>query len=93
MRKISRKTSNGATIPNVLPTLQATDDLSLLNPALLKRLQLARAINVSGRSVDNLVARHMIPCVRISPRCVRFDLQAVLKALRKFEVRESGRES
>jgi len=91
MRKISRKTSNGATIPNVLPTLQATDDLSLLNPALLKRL--ARAINVSGRSVDNLVARHMIPCVRISPRCVRFDLQAVLKALRKFEVRESGRES
>ena len=91
MKQTSKKPRNGAAIPNVLPPLQAVDDLALLNPALLKRPQLAKAINVSPRSVDNLVARHMIPCVRISRRCVRFDLRAVLRALSKFEIREAGR--
>jgi hypothetical protein len=86
MRKTSKKPRNGAAIPNVLLPLQAANDL-----ALLKRPQLARAINVSPRSVDNLVARRMIPCVRISRRCVRFDLRDVLAALKRFEIREAGR--
>jgi hypothetical protein len=91
MKNTSKSPRNGAAIPNVLPPLQAVDDLALLNPALLKRPELARAINLSSRSVDNLVARKMIPVIRISPRCCRFDLQAVLRALKRFEVREAGR--
>jgi hypothetical protein len=58
--------------------------------ALLKRRQLARAINTSVRTVDNLQRFKKIPCIKISPRCVRFHLPSVLAALRKFEVKEAG---
>jgi hypothetical protein len=73
-------------VPNVLVPLTATDDM-----ALLKRPQLARALNVSPRSVDNFVARKIIPKIQISARCVRFDLGAVIRALKRFEVKEAGR--
>jgi hypothetical protein len=56
--------------------------------ALLKRNQLARALNASSRSVDNWQRQKKIPYIKISPRCVRFYLPAVLAALRKFEVKE-----
>ena len=73
-------------IPNVLVPLSAADD-----SALLKRLQLARAINVSARTVDNWQRQKKIPFIRISTRCVRFHLPSVLAALRRFEVKEAGR--
>jgi len=80
----TRKPRNPARVPNVLVPLSATNEL-----ALLKRPQLARAINVSPRSIDNFVARKIIPAIRISARCVRFHLPSVLAALRKFEVKEA----
>jgi len=60
------------------------------NPALLKRPQLARAINTSTRTVDNLQRKRIIPCIRLSRRCIRFDLSAVLHALKKLEVKAVG---
>ncbi len=57
-------------------------------PALLKRLQLARAINVSARTVDNWQKKKKIPFLKLGTRCVRFHLPSVLAALRKFEIRE-----
>jgi len=83
-QKTTNKTHNAARVPNVLVPLSVSDDL-----ALLKRPQLARAINVSPRSIDNFVARKIIPAIRISARCVRFHLPSVLAALRKFEVKEA----
>ena len=59
------------------------DELGLVN----KRV-VARAASVSVRSVDNFVARRLIPVVRITPRCVRFHLPSVLAALRKLEIKE-----
>jgi hypothetical protein len=58
------------------------------DPALLNRNQLARAISVSPRTVDNLQHQKKIPCIKISKRCVRFYLPAVLNALRRFELKE-----
>ena len=81
-----KKTHNAPPIPNVLVPLCAADD-----PALLKRPQLARAINVSARTVDNWQKQKRIPYLKLSARCVRFHLPSVLAALRKFEVREAGR--
>jgi hypothetical protein len=49
-------------IPNVLVPLAADDER-----ALLKRLELARAISVSPRTVDNLQRQKKIPFIRISP--------------------------
>jgi hypothetical protein len=81
----SPKAHKGPSIPNVLVPLSATDDL-----ALLKRPQLARAINVSPRTVDNWQKQKRIPFLKLSARCVRYHLPSVLAALRKFEVKEAG---
>ena len=86
MQNRTNETHHVASTPNVLVPLSVHDDL-----ALLKRPQLARAINVSPRTIDNFVARKIILTIRISARCVRFDLGAVLKALKRFEVKEAGR--
>ena len=67
------------------PMSQA-DDL-----ALLKRLQLAKAVNVSARTIDNWQKQKRIPYLKLSARCVRYHLPSVLAALRKFEIREIGR--
>lgn len=51
----------------------------------------ARALGVSKRFVQSLVARKAIPVIRLGRRCVRFDLTAVLAAVKKFEIHELGR--
>ena len=61
------------------------------NPRLLKRGQLAKALSVSARSIDNWQREKKIPFIRISPRCVLFDLARVLAALKRFEIQEAGR--
>jgi hypothetical protein len=81
----AKKLHNAPPIPNVLMPLSAADDL-----ALLKRPQLARAINVSPRTVDNWQKQKRIPFLKLSARCVRYHLPSVLAALRKFEVKEVG---
>jgi hypothetical protein len=86
MKHTSKKPRNGAAIPNVLPALQAMDDL-----VLLRRRELAHRLGLSPRSVDNLTAKKLIPYIKISPRCVRFSLEAVLRALNRLEIREAGR--
>jgi hypothetical protein len=64
----------------------ATDDRGLL-----KRPQLAKAINVSQRTLDNWQKQKRIPYLKLSARCVRYHLPSVIAALRKFEVKEAGR--
>jgi excisionase family DNA binding protein len=52
-----------------------------------KKAELARALGVSARTVDNWVARRTIPYIAVSPRMHLFDLEAVKAALRdRFEV-------
>jgi hypothetical protein len=58
---------------------------------LVKKRDVARAASVSARCVENWMAGKRIPFIRLSPRCVRFDLQRVLAALRRFEVKEVTR--
>ena len=72
---------HGSSMP--APESSADDDL-----ALLKRPQLARAVSVSPRTIDNWVAARKIPFIKLSARCIRFHLPSVLAALRRFEVRE-----
>ena len=57
-------------------------------PGLVTKKTVARALSVSCRTVETWMRGRRIPCVRLGKRCVRFDLPAVLVALRKFEIRE-----
>jgi hypothetical protein len=48
----------------------------------------ARENNISIRTVDTLMAQKKIPFIKISPRLVRFDLDAVDRALERYTVKE-----
>ena len=58
------------------------------DPALLTRKQLAKKLGLSTRSIDNLQKRRALPVCKISPRCCRYSLAAVLRALNRFTIEE-----
>lgn len=65
---------------------------SSTDPIFVKKTEAAKALGVSTRTLDNWVARRMIPYVAVSPRMHLFDLAEVKKALReKFEVSAATR--
>jgi excisionase family DNA binding protein len=45
-------------------------------------------LRVSARTIDKWVAEKKIPFFRLSPRMIRFDLNDVIAALRRFKVKE-----
>ena len=55
-------------------------------PGLVTKGAVARAVSVSCRTVETWVKARRIPVVRLGKRCVRFDLPAVLVALRRSTV-------
>jgi excisionase family DNA binding protein len=62
------------------------------DPIFVKKAEAAKALGVSTRTLDNWVARRMIPYVAVSPRMHLFDLAEVKNALReKFEVSAATR--
>ena len=67
---------------------QKSHEDSSWRAALLKKKQLAAALNLSPRSIDNLQAAKKIPVIVLSPRCCRYDLGAVLRALGRFTIEE-----
>ena len=58
---------------------------------LIRKNDLAKELNVSPRTIDNWVRQKRMPVHRFSPRLLRYDLQKVQNALRKYEVIEAGR--
>jgi excisionase family DNA binding protein len=67
--------------PKVDPILDGSERLADLK-------MVARRLGVSPRYVQTLVRRKAIPVIRLGRRCTRFDLDAVLNAVRKFEITE-----
>ena len=53
--------------------------------------QLAEVLKVSESTVRRLARDGRIPCVRLTPRLVRFNLKAVFRALNGDEAHEHGR--
>ena len=52
------------------------------------REEAAAECRVSTRTLEKWVAQKKIPFYRLSPRMVRFDLDEVAAALRRFKVKE-----
>jgi excisionase family DNA binding protein len=48
----------------------------------------AKRLGVSKRFVQSLVKAKAIPVIRLGRRCVRFDTDAVITAMKRFEVKE-----
>jgi len=58
---------------------------------LLTKDDIAKRLKLTRRGIECLVARRLIPVIRISRRCVRFSWEAVQAALARVEVKEIGR--
>jgi hypothetical protein len=57
---------------------------------LLTRRELAERLSLSMRSIDNLQRARKISYIKLSPRCIRFHLPTVMKALRAYQVKAAG---
>jgi len=55
---------------------------------LVTKRELAAILRLSPRTIENLAKRRAIPVCRLSARCVRYSLDAVLRALGRFTVNE-----
>jgi hypothetical protein len=52
------------------------------------KIDVAHENGVSVRTVDTWMSRHLIPYKKLGPRMIRFDLDAVAKALDRCTVKE-----
>ena len=57
----------------------------------LCKRELASVLGISERTIENWLAKKLIPQLRFSPRLTRFSLPKVLAALGRYEVQEVGR--
>jgi predicted DNA-binding transcriptional regulator AlpA len=57
---------------------------------LLCKREVAATCGVSERTVDDWLAKKMIPRLHLSARLIRFDLAKVLAALARYEIKEVG---
>lgn len=57
---------------------------------LLSKQELALALGVCPRTIDNWMAQKRIPFLRLSARLIKFDLERVKAALARYEVKEVG---
>ncbi len=55
------------------------------NAGLITKRELAKAVQVSGRTVENWMKAKTIPYFKIG-KSVRFNLQSVMSALEKFTI-------
>jgi excisionase family DNA binding protein len=56
----------------------------------LSKQELAIAVGVSPRTIDNWMAQKRIPFLRLSARLIKFNLERVKAALARYEVKEAG---
>jgi excisionase family DNA binding protein len=56
----------------------------------LSKQELALAVGVSPRTIDNWMAQKRIPFLRLSARLIKFNLERVKAALARYEVKEVG---
>jgi predicted site-specific integrase-resolvase len=59
-----------------------------MSPALCTKRDIAERYRVAIRTIDRWIAKGIIPVIRISPRCLRFDVARCDQALRRFCVEE-----
>ncbi len=52
-------------------------------PNIIRRQELAKRLSVSTRTIDNWMAKRLIPYIQISPRFYLYEFDAVLAALKK----------
>jgi hypothetical protein len=68
---------------NTSQPLESGGSSGFIQPALIKKKELAKRLSVSTRSIDTWVAKRLIPYIQITPRFYLFEFEVVLAALKK----------
>jgi hypothetical protein len=53
------------------------------HPTVIRKKELAKRLSVSTRTVDNWMAKRLIPYIQVTPRFYLYEFDAVLTALKK----------
>lgn len=62
---------------------QRCDTKNAKEPTLIKKKELAKRLSVSTRTIDNWVAKRVIPFIHVGPRFYIYEFDAVLAAIRQ----------
>jgi hypothetical protein len=54
-----------------------------VTPCLIRKKELAKRLSISTRTLDNWMAKRLIPYIQVSPRFYLYDYDEVLAAIRK----------
>jgi excisionase family DNA binding protein len=82
--------NEGSGTSNISANLGAATGASHSSKRMLTKRELASALNVSQRTIENWMAQRRIPSLRLSARMRRFNLNKVEAALDRYEVKEVG---
>lgn len=63
--------------------LHASGSGEISQSNIIRRQELAKRLSVSTRTIDNWMAKRLIPYIQISPRFYLYEFDAVLAALKK----------
>jgi predicted DNA-binding transcriptional regulator AlpA len=80
--KATLLTPNTLTMNSSEP-LTASGSGEISQPNIIRRQELAKRLAVSTRTIDNWMAKRLIPYIQISPRFYLYEFDAVLAALKK----------
>ena len=71
----------------LIVTRFAARDAGMPDLKLIKRTELAEKLSMPPALVKEFTRQRKIPCVRLGHRTVRYDIEAVREALKRFEVK------
>lgn len=80
--KATIPTHNARTMNSSESTMHA-DSLERGRPLVIRKKELAKRLSVSTRTIDNWMAKRLIPYIQISPRFYLYEFEAVLEAIKK----------
>ena len=63
--------------------MMASGSAEIVQPTVIRKKELAKRLSVSTRTVDNWMAKRLIPYIQVTPRFYLYEFDAVFAALKK----------
>jgi len=63
--------------------IESVAPVGIVTPTIIKKKELAKRMSVSTRTIDNWMAKRLIPYIQVSPRFYLYEYDEVLAAIRK----------
>ncbi len=68
---------------NSSESMMTSGSAEIIQPKVIRKKELAKRLSVSTRTVDNWMAKRLIPYIQVTPRFYLYEFEAVLEAIKK----------